>query len=108
VSIRQNFINGKGETFTLNLIFEDANNNPVDLTGHTVDLVVSKAGSGTAVGTYPGAVSSEGLIAIAVSDEVTETWPVGKLAYKVVHTTPEGVEKWLVYGALTVISGYDV
>ena len=105
---RQNQTTGKGETFDLNIQYKDSNGNPVDLTGHTVDLFVAKAGSGEAVGTYAGTVDALGNISIIVADEVTDTWPVGKLAYRVHHTAPDGVEKWLVYGALNVISGIDV
>lgn len=105
---KQNLVTGKGETFTLNMLFKDSLGVPVNLTGHSVDLQVTKAGAGTAVGTYPATVDSSGNITIVVEDETTDTWPVGKLAYVVKHTTPDGTEKWLVYGALTVIDGGDV
>lgn len=108
MSIKQNLVTGQGETFTLNILFKDSAGNPVNLTGHTVDITVKKSGSGVLVGTYPATVDGLGNIAITVTDEVTDTWPVGKLAYLVKHTAPNGVEKWLVYGALTVINGVNV
>lgn len=104
----QNLVSGQGETFTLNLQFKDSAGNPVNLTGHTVDLVVNKAGVGTLVGTYPAAVDAQGNITIKVEDETTAEWPKGKLAYRVIHTTPDGDEKWLLYGALTIKTGVDV
>lgn len=107
-SIKQNLVTGKGETFTLNLVFKDESGNRVDLTGHGVEMILRKAGVGTNVGTYPAAVDSNGNIEIKVTDEVTDTWPKGKLAYVVSHTTPNGDEKWLLYGALTINDGVTV
>jgi hypothetical protein len=108
MTIKQNLVNGRGETFSLNLFFKDSLGVPVDLTGHSVDLIVKKSGVGTDVGTYPASVDADGNIEIVVTDEVTATWPVGKLAYVVNHTTADGTEKWLLYGALTVLTGVDV
>ena len=108
MSKKQNLVNGRGETFTLNLTYKDTNGAAIDLTGHTASLVVEKASIGTAVGTYAGTVDSEGHIDFNVADEVTATWPVGKLAYRVIHQDPAGNKRWLVFGALTVIDGNDV
>lgn len=106
MSIRQNLVTGLGETFNLNLEYSDENNTPIDLSGHSISLTVRK---GTVVvGTYPAAVDAEGNVEIKVTDEVTDTWPVGKLNYLVIHTTPSGDEKWLLYGALTVMDGVAV
>jgi hypothetical protein len=108
MSLKQNLVTGKGETFDLALFFKDALGVPVDLTGHSVDLAISKPGAGTEVGTYPAVVDDSGNISIKVDDETTDLWPKGKLAYIVKHTSPDGDEKWLLYGALTVMSGADV
>lgn len=108
MTIKQNLVTGQGETFTLNMLFKDSLGAPVNLTGHSVDLNVKKAGVGTEVGTYPAEVDANGNINIVVEDEVTDLWPKGKLAYVVKHTTPDGVEKWLLYGALTVLDGVSV
>ena len=108
MSIKQNLVTGKGETFTLNLEYKDSTGAPVDLSGHSVDLIVRKAGSGTEVGTYPAEVDAQGNINIKVADEVTDVWPNGKLAYVVNHESPNGDERWLLYGALTVNDGVSV
>lgn len=108
MTIRQALVTGQGETFTLNIQYTDSNGTPVDLTGHSVDLILKKAGSGTVIGTYAATVDDSGNIAIAVEDEVTDLWPVGKSAYIVRHTSPDGVEKWLCYGPLTVVNAADV
>lgn len=106
MSIKQNLVTGLGETFNLNLEYSDENNTPLDLSGHSIDLIVRK---GTVVvGTYPAAVDAEGNVEIKVTDEVTDTWPVGKLNYLVTHTSPNGDEKWILYGALTVMDGVAV
>lgn len=103
MSIKQNLVVGYDETFDLNIEYQDSDGNPVDLTGHTVDLVLTKAGSKTEIGTYPATVDDSGNIAIHVTDEVVATWPLGKSGYKVVHTDPDGNEGWLVYGGLAVV-----
>lgn len=108
MTIKQSLITGRGETFTLNMLFKDSLGAPVNLNGHAVEIQVRKAGSGEPVGTYPADVDSTGHITIKVSDEVTDVWPVGKLAYVVNHTTPDGDEKWLMYGPLTVNDGVRV
>lgn len=108
MTIKQNLVNGKGETFTLNIEFKDSTGAAVDLTGHGVDFVLKKAGTGTVISTTAASVDANGNIRIKVTDEETDTWPVGKSAYVVIHTNPDGDEKWLMYGALTVNSGVDV
>lgn len=108
MSIKQNLVSGLGETFELNLEYLDSTGAPVDLSGHFVDLIVRKAGSGTEVGIYPATVDALGNINIKVEDEVTALWPVGKLAYVVNHESPNGDEKWLIYGALTINDGVSV
>lgn len=108
MTIKQALVTGQGETFTLNIIFNDSSGNPVDLTGHSVDLILKKARTGVLIGTYPADVDDTGNIAIEVADEITDLWPVGKSAYIVKHTSPDGVEKWLCYGPLTVVDGSDV
>lgn len=103
MTIRQNLVTGLGETFDLNLEFQDAAGNAVDLTGHQVDLHVNK--SKTEVGTYNAVVDALGNITLKVADDVTATWPVGKLSYIVKHHSPNGEQKWLMYGALTIVDG---
>lgn len=108
MTIKQNLISGLGETFELNLDYLDSTGAAVDLTGHSVDLLVKKAGSGEIVGTYPATVDALGHINIKVADETTAVWPKGKLAYVVNHSSPNGDEKWLLYGALTINDGVSV
>ena len=110
MSVKQNFVTGKGETFDLHIVYKDANGDPIALNtlGHTVDFVVVKSKTGAAVGTYSAEVTDGGGITISVPDETTATWPVGKLAHRVVHTDAAGDKRWLIYGALTVIDGDDV
>ena len=102
MTIKQDLVVGSGETLDINLTYLDSNRSPVDLTGHSVDLLVNRAGTSNNVGTYPATVDSEGNIAVHVTDEVTATWPVGKLGYIVNHTDLSGNEKWLLTGRLTV------
>lgn len=102
VAIKQNLFVGSGETFDLNITYLDSDQVPVDLTGHSVDLIVNRAGTKDNIGTYPATVDDMGNIAIHVTDEITDEWPVSKLAYIVNHTDPDGNEKWLVIGSLTV------
>lgn len=104
MTIRQSLVTGLGETFILNIQYTDADGAAVDLTGHSVDLIVNRAGTETAIGTYPADVDNQGNIAIVVPDETTDLWPVGKSGYIVKHTTPDGTERWLCYGPLTVVT----
>jgi hypothetical protein len=108
MSIKQNLVTGSGETFTLDIIYNDVSGTPVDLTGSQARLNVKKAGSGVLVDTYDGVVDADGNIAFNVADEITALWPVGHLAYVAELENPSGDVKWLCYGAFTVISGVDV
>ena len=106
--MKQNLVTGKGETFTLNIEYKDSNDAPVDLTGHEVDFLYVERHDGVLIQSVPATVDEEGNISIKVTDEETDLWPLGVNAYRVVHTYPNGDEKWLLTGRLTVLSGADV
>lgn len=106
MALKQNFVTGKGETFDLAVTYKDSTGAPVDLTGYSAQLKVMKAGSGDTIGNYAGTVDSTGHINIKVVDETTDTWPVGKSAYVLELAYPNGDEKWLCFGSLTVVTPY--
>lgn len=99
---------GRGETFTLDVVYRNPDGSPVNLTGHTVSFILKRATSGTAIATAAATVTAGGAISVKVADETTDQWPVGRHAYLLVHTTPSGDEKWLLWGALPVLSGVDL
>lgn len=106
--MKQNLVSGQGETFALHLDYEDNTGNPVDLAGHTILFRLMKANVGTVITQVNAAVDNVGNVDIKVTDEVTDTWPVGKNAYVVVHVQPNGDERWLLNGALTVVGESSV
>lgn len=102
MAIKQNFVTGQGETFSLNATLKDSAGTPVDLTGHTITLSIREDRTGPSVGEYPATVDDEGNISIKVTDELTEDWPTGNSVYMLIHNSPDGDVKWLAFGTLTV------
>lgn len=99
---------GQGETFDLNLEYQADDGTPIDLSGHTATFYLKERLSGTVLETHPGAVDAEGNIDFKVPDETTASWPSGKSAYLVELTFPGGDERWLMYGAIDVVTGVDL
>ncbi|MDN4162938.1 hypothetical protein [Nocardioides abyssi] len=97
---KQNYVTGQGETFVLNLILEDAQGNPVDLTGHTITLALKY--NDVLVADYATVVDDAGTITLKVTDEETAVWPVGNCKYVLIHDQPNGDRKYMAYGNLTV------
>lgn len=97
---------GKGETLDVDYInWKDEAGSLVDLTGHSVTLVVYPK-TGANIGTYPFTLSL-GNATLTVDDSVTATWPVGVNGYRVEHQDPAGHIRWINVGRLTVKSGRD-
>lgn len=102
MSERKNLRADRGFTFELNLDFNDADGNAIDLTGHTVVFEL-KQKNGTVVHTENAAVGV-GTINLKVTDEETAIWPTAPLTYNLVHNEPDGDKYRLLTGDFTVVS----
>src|SRR5438552_585071 len=96
-TIRQNLVVGNTESFDLNIQYNDSDDNPVNLTGHSVEIIINDSDS------WSASVNATGGIAVHIDDEDVFTLPTGKNRYVLVHEDLTGNRHWLCYGTLTVI-----
>ena len=101
-NIKHNFVVYRGETFNLTLkAAVDQNGNPLDLEGHTLVLTF-KVKTGEVLEEYESEVV-EFPHTIKVTDEETETWPLGNNKYVLKDMQPNGDVRFFAAGSITVM-----
>lgn len=106
--LRRDLRVGQGETFDLNLTYKADDGTPIDLTGHSADFLVRERLSGDVIGTFPAILSPGGKIDVKVDGATTAAWPGGQSAYLLDLRFPGGDRRWLLFGALDVVTGVDL
>lgn len=99
----------QGATFVMNLVWKDANQAPIDLTGYTARMQVKRRYSDTVplldFTTQNGAITlggSNGTIQIVGLATLTEDVPAKPCVYDLELVSPTGFVKRLIQGVATV------
>lgn len=95
---------GKGETFTWNLVYKDADGNPKDLTSHTLafKILVPNLPGADPVYSLTPTKDSSGNIGITISAATTATFDEGEYIYLLTDTVGSTVD-WLLRDRLFVV-----
>jgi hypothetical protein len=101
---KQNLQAHRGETFTLNLTYNNPDGSPADLTGHNVVLVLLNKSTKFLDSEYVGTIDGN-KINVKIQDEQTNFLKERSYLYRVEDQQPNGDIYWLLYGTLSVSYG---
>tara|TARA_R100001163_G_C4998668_1_gene148612 strand:+ start:30 stop:371 length:342 start_codon:yes stop_codon:yes gene_type:complete len=93
---------------SIQLVFKDSNNDPINLTGYTVEAQVwdKERSLKFADWTVTYTNRSTGTIDIALTDTQTASFTPAVLYYDVLLTNPSGLKEYYLEGKLTISEGY--
>lgn len=107
MSIRKTIPSDAGTTFTLSIRVKDEEGEPQDLTGAVALFSVHKKGEEKAYYRQLVDGDSTGVLTVLVPDEETVKWKHGRNAYMLNLERADGTVERLLYGTLTVRSGFS-
>lgn len=97
-----NFTVDQGSTFLKPFNIKDANNDPVDLSGHTANSQMRKTYTSSTSYQFTANVQSNGVIYLSMSANTTGSIPAGRYVYDIETTSNTGIITRVLEGIVTV------